>query len=398
MKRSAATTWQAAPSLEPARLPSEPWTARAFTQIGGALDGLVLGAMRLAVDAVVMPAPAEIPELRASAERFLRDDLQRDPARFFSFDDAPPRPRAVRDRLRRRLSGGMVLGRSIDTDYRPYEQALGAAEPHPKEGRLLLEHWVHDRGRSRPTVLAVHGFSMGQPRIDAVALFASQWFAAGLDVALLTLPYHGRRTPPGAKFSGEAFAAPHVARFSEAVRRSIYEMRLLVDWLRERNGGPVGLLGLSLGGYLSSLMAGLYDDLDFVIPMVPPVCIGDLAWRFMEQSRRHRAEGAPPISLDEMRAAYRVHSPLTYPLRLAKERVLIIAGRGDRIVPAEHPYALWRHWGEPSIHWFSGSHLAPFGRRRIFAAVKRHLRGLGIIEPRDGAIGRASIATTASRS
>jgi pimeloyl-ACP methyl ester carboxylesterase len=384
--------------LEPARLPSEPWSAWPFTQIGGALDGFVLGAMRLAVDAVVMPAPAEIPELRASAERFLRDDLQRDPARYFSFADARPRPRAIRDRLRRRLAGGMVLSRAIETDYRPYEPTPGAEEPHPKEGRLFLEHWVHDRGRARPTVLAVHGFSMGQPRIDAVALFASQWFAAGLDVALLTLPYHGRRTPPGAKFSGEGFAAPNIARFSEAVRRSIYEMRLLVDWLRERNGGPVGLLGLSLGGYLSSLMAGLYDDLDFVIPMVPPVCIGDLAWRFLEQSRRHRSRDNPPISRDEMRAAYRVHSPLTYPLRLAKERVLIIAGRGDRIVPAEHPYALWRHWGEPAIHWFSGSHLAPFGRRRIFAAMKRHLRSLGVLEPRGASVGRPSIATSASRS
>jgi hypothetical protein len=110
------------------------------------------------------------------------------------------------------------------------------------------------------------------------------------------------------------------------------------------------------------------------------VCIGDLAWRFFEQSRYYRSAAAPAFSREELRAAYRVHSPLTHPLRVAKERVLVVAGRGDRIVPAEHPYALWRHWGEPAIHWFSGSHLAPFGRQRIFAAVAGHLRGLGILE------------------
>ena len=60
-------------------------------------------------------------------------------------------------------------------------------------------------------------------------------------------------------------------------------------------------------------------------------------------------------------------------------RVLIIAGRGDRIVPPEHPSALWRHWQEPAIHWFSGSHLAPFGRRGIVEAVSAHLGRLGIL-------------------
>jgi pimeloyl-ACP methyl ester carboxylesterase len=378
VRRESALADAVAP-LGPAEVPSEPWSTRAFTQLGGALDGLVLGAMRLVVESAFMPAAEDLPAMWAGAERLLRADLRDDPGRFFRFAGGPPRATATRDRVRRRLAGGAVLSRALQTDYRPYEHRAGAAAPDPREGRILLEHWLHDRGRARGTVLAVHGFSMGQPRIDAAALFASQWFQAGLDVALMTLPYHGRRTPPDARFSGERFAAPNVALLSEAVRRSIYEMRLLVDWLREHGAGPVGLMGLSLGGYLSSLMAGLYDDLDFVIPMVPPVCIGDLAWRFFEQSRQYRSQANPTFSREELRAAYRVHSPLSHPLRIAKERVLIIAGRGDRIVPAEHPYALWRHWEKPAIHWFSGSHLAPFGRARIFASAADLLRRLGIL-------------------
>jgi hypothetical protein len=59
--------------------------------------------------------------------------------------------------------------------------------------------------------------------------------------------------------------------------------------------------------------------------------------------------------------------------------VLIIAGRGDRIVPPEHPNALWRHWGEPNIFWFSGSHLAPFTRRRTVRAIVHHLEDLEIV-------------------
>jgi hypothetical protein len=113
--------------------------------------------------------------------------------------------------------------------------------------------------------------------------------------------------------------------------------------------------------------------------MVPPVCIGDLAWSFFEQTRHAREGGAAALSHDELRRSFRVHSPLAHPLRMPAERVLIVAGRGDRIVPPSHPAALWTHWGEPAIHWFSGSHLAPFGRGRIVNAIARHLESLGIL-------------------
>jgi hypothetical protein len=66
-------------------------------------------------------------------------------------------------------------------------------------------------------------------------------------------------------------------------------------------------------------------------------------------------------------------------LRVPKERAFIVAGRGDRVAPPEHPAALWEHWGEPGIHWFSGSHLAPFGRGRIVSAILRHFASVGIL-------------------
>jgi len=98
-----------------------------------------------------------------------------------------------------------------------------------------------------------------------------------------------------------------------------------------------------------------------------------------EQTRHAREGGAAALSRVELRRSFRVHSPLAHPLRTPRERVLIVAGRGDRIVPPTHPAALWSHWGEPAIHWFSGSHLAPFGRGRIVNAIGKHLTSLGIL-------------------
>ncbi len=364
------------PELGIASLPPEAWSEWVWTLLGTALDNAVLEAMRRVVDAALMPEAEDLPTLRAAAVRYTSGPLWETPRGFFAFLDAPADAVVSETRYRRRLRGGVALGRRFIGRYRPLDPQAG--EDHRADA-ILVEHWMHEREVPRGTVLALHGFSMGQPRIDALALFATQWFRRGLDVVLLTLPYHGARAPRGSRFSGQRFVEPDPAVFNEAVRRAVYDVHVVRAWVREQTGLPVGLLGLSLGGYITSLLAGLCDDLDFAIPMVPPVCIGDLAWRFFTRSRRARRGQAPAYTRAELRAMYRVHSPLTFPLRLPKERVLIVAGRGDRIVPPEHPHALWRHWGEPPIHWFSGSHLAPFGRDGIVTAAADHLARLGIL-------------------
>jgi dienelactone hydrolase len=364
-------------ALSAVDLPGESWDGWLLTQLGSVLDGTALGAMRVVIDAVLMPRPEELPAQRAAAARFLEGELQAEPRRFFSFIDTPVTPVRVTSRPRRSLRGGSVVSRRFTTAYQPYHSIEGTdAGAAPPADRVLVEHWMHEDDPPAATVLALHGFSMGYPRIDAFALFAAQWFSRGFDVALLTLPFHGPRTPPGARFSGERFAVPNVAQLNEAVRQAIYEIHMVSGWLRQETAAPVGLLGLSLGGYLSALMAGLTPDLAFVIPMVPPVCIGDLAWRFFSRSRYYRSAQSAAFSCEELRAIYRVHSPLTYSPRVDKRRLLIVAGRGDRIVPPEHPHALWCHWDRPDIHWFSGSHLAPFRRGRLVKRIFDHLQGL----------------------
>lgn len=367
------------PRLPMAQLPAEPFSERVFTGIGAALDFAVVRAMRIVVERALIPDEDDVTALRRSALPLIDEQLQRAPEAFFDFGGRVDAPLEVSTRTLRRLRGGAAFSRRLSTDYVPFI-SVQDEEPLSNHDPILLEHWVHQRETARGTLVALHGFTMGRPRLDAIALFASQWYERGLDVALVTLPHHGVRTGPTSRFSGERFAAPNVARLSEAVREAIYEILLITRWLRERGGAPVGLLGLSLGGYLTALAAGLSDfELDFAIPMVPPVCMGDLAWRFFRDTPHARRGGESALSQLELRRSFRVHSPLAHPLRMPRERVMIVAGRGDRIVPPEHPAALWQHWGKPRIHWFNGSHLAPFGRGRIVKAIVRHLESLDIL-------------------
>jgi len=64
--------------------------------------------------------------------------------------------------------------------------------------------------------------------------------------------------------------------------------------------------------------------------------------------------------------------------KVPRERRSIFAAVGDRLVPADQPLDLWRHWGEPRIEWYQGGHItfrAHAGVRRL--VVDGHDPSLG---------------------
>ena len=359
-------------------LPTEALFDRPLTALGGALDAAALRGMCLVFDATLGVDAEERRRVRASMRPYVTPALERAPRDFFACLDDPAPPRLLTSTRCRTIDGGTIVARRFVSGYSRFDPLLRDASVECREnGYIPVQHWMHDDPPAA-TVVALHGFTMGNPRFDAFALMVAQWFRMGLDVALMTLPFHGARSPRSARYSGELFASWHVGRLNESVRQSIHDVDLVTRWLAAERDVPVGVIGLSLGGYVAALYAGLSPRPAFVMPVAPPVRLGALPLRLFALSR-HRTTGDAPLSPDELRRAYRVHSPLTYPLAVPKERALIIAGRGDRIVPPEHPHALWKHWGEPAIHWYSGSHIAPFRRREILAAGAHHLERLGIL-------------------
>jgi hypothetical protein len=354
------------------------------TYLAAMVDRSLMRGVSLLVERRLLPREADLDTLRDSICAMLDTGLTDRPQSFFRFvHELERRSRSTlkepRSTRHRRVRGGCVYRCELASTHKPSAR-LPLVDTHAEtQNNIVFEHWIHEPDTAVGTIIVLHGFAMGWPGIDAVALSTAQWFELGFNVVLLTLPDHGPRRAPHSMISGKSFTVPDAVRLAGAVHQAVYEIFELKRWLRTQGDRPIGLMGMSLGGYLTSLCAGLSADFDFLIPLVPPACMGDLAWRVYRDTGLHKMRPDKTLNQENLRAAFYIHSPLAHPRKIAKERILIAAGAGDRIVPPEHPSALWEHWDYPEIHWFRGAHVSAVGNKSLMRVAERHLRQLDIL-------------------
>ena len=371
----------------------EPWPLGVLTMIGNVLDRAVLRGMALAFESALLRPGVARSRLRAAVAPYVSASLERDPHQFFAFvdeeggDGVHPHTES-----RRAFTGGTIVTCGFASHYAPFHRVVDAARCRENE-TIWVEHWMHAGRGPRPTIVLLHGFTMGSPALDAHVMMAERWFELGLDVALVTLPHHGRRASARCRYSGELFASWHVGQLNEAVRQSVHDVHLVTRWLARWRGGPVGILGVSLGGYIAALLAALRNDLAFVIPVVPAVRLADLPLRLLARSR---GGFEAPFTFEELEHAYRSHSPLAHPLRTPRERLLIVGGRGDAVTPVSHAHSLWRHWGRPKAVWFSGGHIVAFRRSQVVNAIEAHFAALGLLDVEPAAAATAAAGLCAA--
>ncbi len=292
-----------------------------------------------------------------------------DPASDFFPVPEPVTPRLERVRA---LRGGEVVDAYWPSAFAVHcadvaERYLGYAENRVAAARLFLH-----RGRPRPAVLLLHGYRAGQWAVEE-RVWPIEWlFDKGLDVVLPVLPFHAVRAPRG----GPVFPGSDPRITNEGFRQSVFDLRALAGHLLARGAPGFGAMGMSLGGYSTSLLATVEDRLSFAVPMIPLASIAHLArslGRFTGDAGEQRAQ------FEGLEAAHRAVSPLARPSRVDPGRVLVLAAEGDRITPIDHARWLADHFGAP-LHVFPGGHILQFGRADAFRAVGRMLGRLGLFE------------------
>ncbi|HZR35616.1 MAG TPA: hypothetical protein VFA75_09595 [Nevskia sp.] len=246
----------------------------------------------------------------------------------------------------------------FDSPFQPLHPQLRPAwRRYARNRTAWAQHWTHPQG-PRKTLLFVHGF-VADPYWLNARMFALSWlYRAGYDILLATLPFHGARRAWSEPFSGYGYFAHGLASLNESMLNAIHDLRVWLDYLFERGAPDVGVSGLSLGGYLSALLACVDGRLSYCIPNSPVVTPVDMARDWLPMRWLvHATMRRTGIGVGQLRHALALHSPLSYPPKLAPERLLIIGGAGDRLTPPRLVRLLHRHWQGSAIHWFPGNHV-----------------------------------------
>jgi hypothetical protein len=192
-------------------------------------------------------------------------------------------------------------------------------------------------------------------------------------------PFHGERKPLEARFSGQLHPSTDLVRTNEGFIQTCQDLRALLAAIIERRGAPVGMMGSSLGGYTSALIASLDPRLDFVVPIMAPASMAGLMWDHGEgdpfrrhaERRRHDPRALPPRLGPPLAAHYQPKVPW--------ERRLIVGAADDILVRPVDVDVLWDHWQRPRRFTFTGGHILQVGRRAYVRELARFLRDLHLL-------------------
>ncbi len=264
--------------------------------------------------------------------------------------------------------------------FEPYSSAVAAkylahVENRTARARLFFHEPRELDAPKRAAVIALHGYMGGHWMLEE-AQWPIAWLTRrGLDVALPVLPFHALRAGP--RRGAPPFPSADPRLTNEGFRQAVADVVALARWLRNRGAPHVGVMGMSLGGYTSALLATVSRDLDFVMPMIPLASIADFA---RDQGRLGTGEQAHAQHRALERANW-VVSPLARPLALPSSRALVVAAEHDRITPSAHAQRIAEHFACEMVT-IPGGHLVQLGRSEAFRALALLLEREGIIARR----------------
>jgi len=198
-----------------------------------------------------------------------------------------------------------------------------------------------ERWQELPTVLLLHGWNDAINHHFRFPCVARQCNRHGFNAATLEAPFHFQRRPRQLGAWGD-FLCPDMLRTAEAARQAVAETRSFAAWLRQQGCPAVGLMGVSLGGWLAGLTVCRDARFSCAVLLVPVARLDRLVeeaafCHSLRLALNGQPAGANKLNLVEGRPA------------ISKENILLIEAVHDLFVPAETMEELWRAWDCPDI-------------------------------------------------
>lgn len=183
-----------------------------------------------------------------------------------------------------------------------------------------------------PVVVVLHYW--GATDLRAEYSLANDLNERGIAAAIMTLPYHLERTPPGRR-SGDLAIPGTPEGIIQATTQAVLDVRRTIDFLKSRKefqGSKLGVSGTSLGSLVAELAYGVDSRIDDAAFVLGGADFARIIWnssRVVPQKDALRRAGYTEASLRE---ALRPVEPLTYLPRKEPGRTFVVRAQYDTVI------------------------------------------------------------------
>jgi dienelactone hydrolase len=228
------------------------------------------------------------------------------------------------------------------------------------------EYYRSLRAGPRPGVIVLHILGGDFP---LSRLFCNALAQHGVNALFVKMPYYGPRRDP---MSSRRMVSPDPRETVSGMTQAVLDIRCATAWLAsqpEIDTARLGIFGISLGGITAALAATSEPRLQNVCLLLAGGDIGQAGWESPElrpvRERWLAQGGTREQFLDALKAV----DPVGYAAAARGKRILMLNACDDEIIPRACTQSLWKAFGEPEIHWYSGGHYSV--ARHIFSALLR---------------------------
>lgn len=188
-------------------------------------------------------------------------------------------------------------------------------------------------------------------------IMAGRLAREGIAALYISMPYYNERRP--ANGAHERMLSDDPAKAIQALRQTVMDVRRAKALLASRpeiDAARIGITGISLGGIMTALAAGVDGGFYRVVPILGG---GDIASILFNAQETRRVRKMLPEKLTQAALAEFLApvEPLNFASRIRADRCLMINAEKDETIPKANAEALAKAIGGPTMIWSPLGHV-----------------------------------------
>ncbi|WP_010233469.1 alpha/beta fold hydrolase [Clostridium arbusti] len=203
-------------------------------------------------------------------------------------------------------------------------------------------------------VILIHGWqSETLNRLDKI--FLDSFIERRYNIYSYVQPFHMERTP-NASYSGEYYISADVNRTLKSVQQSVSDIRALINYIKTASEGKIIIIGLSLGGIVSNLLAETEENIDWLVSLFYG---NDLSFTVFEsEAGKYIKKDFLKNNFDYrlLKKSWSIINPSLRKPILNLDKILLVSGKHDKVVLNKDISLVWENWQNSEKYIYNCGH------------------------------------------